>query len=1141
MRRSLQLAAAVVLAGAPLWLAPPLAAQPAPKPPDSGPPDSGPADRGPADADEAPAEPKLADVQATLKAIADDSSLENATKSALQQKYQQAIDVLEEAAQMAAKAKTYRESIDAAPAELDELRAAVRQLPTESAAGRVTPPTERKELQTQVDSRRAERAELSEELTRVTGKLAGIQARPVELSARIPEAERQLAELVEQLAAKEPAPDGMSPARAADRTLLEAQAARLRGELAMLKQEQLSLSAREDLLKARETLLTRQVENAAASLQTLDAALAQRLDTATQQVADDVDQATRDLPQDDLAAQALAHEIKPLAKQFEQVVQDAKRARAAQDDLVTRLQRLTEENESIRRHLELGSAGGAMAHVLFDLQRRILNPSSDSQPALPDLEDARFAALEVAGKLRRQSEIERKLADRSDDAVARLLTTRAEVLEQLDIQYRDLTAALAALEAKQREYQDQADKVVAYTQEQLFWMRSSAPLSTDTLREIPGAVRWAFGREHLSDLVRALRQTATAAPLSTGVVLLLVVALVAVRRQVVARLEAAGSATRRISTDRFSHTVVALVCSMLLAAPLALLMWFAGWALAQHAGASGWLLDAAFGLRLAARITLGAGLLAAVCRPGGLAAAHFGWRPETLARLRSAIVRFAIVYVPALLLISYRVFGVASQYFDSVGRLSFMLAHLWAALVVWQLFRQPDGVLDTLARHHAQHVATRWRYLWFPLVLAAPLTIVVLAGLGYLITAVELSIGLLATLALIAGGTIAYGLAVRWFTIRLRRLAWHDALERRRAALEQRAAAESSEQPTGEVVLVDPEDEAELDLDASSRQTKQLLRTFFGLLVAAGIIMLWSGTVPLIAVFDEITVPLTGGRTLLVWAKAALVAIIVWIAVKDLPGLLDLGVLRATSVEAGTRYAIATLCQYAVIAVGLTVIFNLLEVDWAKLGWIAAALSVGLGFGLQEIVANFVCGIILLFERPIRVGDVVTVEGTTGTVTRIRMRATTIINWDRKEFVVPNKSLITGTILNWTLSATINRIVIPVGVAYGTDTDRARQILLDVAADHPLVVDDPPPLATFEEFADSSLKLLLYVYLANVDGRLRVTSELHAEIDKRFAAAGIEIAFPQLDLHVRSAPPPAAGPRPGNGIRQSTPGESTPL
>jgi potassium efflux system protein len=167
-------------------------------------------------------------------------------------------------------------------------------------------------------------------------------------------------------------------------------------------------------------------------------------------------------------------------------------------------------------------------------------------------------------------------------------------------------------------------------------------------------------------------------------------------------------------------------------------------------------------------------------------------------------------------------------------------------------------------------------------------------------------------------------------------------------------------------------------------------------------------------------------------------------------------------------------------------------------------------------VANFVCGLIVLLERPIRVGDVVTVEGTTGTVTKIQMRATTITNWDRQEFVVPNKIFITSTLLNWTLSAPLNRILIPVGVAYGSDTEKARQILIDAAVDHPRVLDDPAPMATFEQFADSSLNLMLRAYLPDLENRIETITDLHTEIIKRFTAAGIEIAFPQRDIHLRS-------------------------
>jgi potassium efflux system protein len=190
--------------------------------------------------------------------------------------------------------------------------------------------------------------------------------------------------------------------------------------------------------------------------------------------------------------------------------------------------------------------------------------------------------------------------------------------------------------------------------------------------------------------------------------------------------------------------------------------------------------------------------------------------------------------------------------------------------------------------------------------------------------------------------------------------------------------------------------------------------------------------------------------------------------------------------------------------------------QWSQIQWLATALTFGLAFGLQEMFANFVAGLIILLERPIRVGDIVTVDEVTGVVSRIRIRATSITNWDRKEYVVPNKEFITGRLLNWTLSDKVNRVTVAVGVAYGSDTDLACQLLLDAAKDHSLVLKDPAPIAVFEGFGDSSLNLVLRAFLPTLEHRLQTIHELHTAIDKSFKNAGLEIAFPQRDLHIRT-------------------------
>jgi len=211
--------------------------------------------------------------------------------------------------------------------------------------------------------------------------------------------------------------------------------------------------------------------------------------------------------------------------------------------------------------------------------------------------------------------------------------------------------------------------------------------------------------------------------------------------------------------------------------------------------------------------------------------------------------------------------------------------------------------------------------------------------------------------------------------------------------------------------------------------------------------------------------------------------------------------------------------QYSIVAIGVVMVFDLLGGSWTGIQWLVAALGVGIGFGLQEIVANFICGIILLFERPIRIGDIVTIGDTDGVVTKIRIRSTTIRNWDQKELLVPNKEFITGRLLNWTLSDPITRIVIPVGIAYGTDVAQAIKLVQEAASEHERVLEEPPTIVSLDAFADSSLTIVLRCFIGSMDYWRQTTSELHQSINSKFEAAGIVISFPQRDIHLNTSQP----------------------
>jgi len=227
----------------------------------------------------------------------------------------------------------------------------------------------------------------------------------------------------------------------------------------------------------------------------------------------------------------------------------------------------------------------------------------------------------------------------------------------------------------------------------------------------------------------------------------------------------------------------------------------------------------------------------------------------------------------------------------------------------------------------------------------------------------------------------------------------------------------------------------------------------------------------------------------------------------------------STQRSVGTRYAVVALVRYTVLIVGLAAAFSLLNIGWSKLQWMAAGLSVGLGFGLQETAANLFSGLTLLSERSIRVGDLVTVGDKTGIVRRIKVRATTVEDFDGREIVIPNKELVSTQVTNWTLTDSKRRLQVVVGVAYGSDTTLVVRRLLEAADGVEGILASPPPQAVFEQFGDSALQFRLYVWIDAARGVVQINHDLHMRIDQLFRASGIDIDFPQRDVHLFPAGP----------------------
>jgi len=251
----------------------------------------------------------------------------------------------------------------------------------------------------------------------------------------------------------------------------------------------------------------------------------------------------------------------------------------------------------------------------------------------------------------------------------------------------------------------------------------------------------------------------------------------------------------------------------------------------------------------------------------------------------------------------------------------------------------------------------------------------------------------------------------------------------------------------------------------------------------------------------------------IIWLSFKIAALVQFILSVDLMPKIDL--------PRGVPETISRLTRYLVIAVGAVIASAAAGFDISKLTIILGALGVGVGFGLQNIVNNFVSGLILLFERPIRVGDTLELDNTGGVVETIGMRASIVGTWDGAEIIVPNARLISEDVVNWTLNNDRRRMVIPVGVAYGTDPEKAAQLILDAANEHQEVDAEPEPSCLFVDLGDSSLDFQLRAWTAG-SAYVRVASDLRFAIVAKLTVAGIEIPFPQRDIHIRTAGPDAA-------------------
>ena len=871
---------------------------------------------------------------------------------------------------------------------------------------------------------------------------------------------------------------------------------------------------------------------------------------------------------------AAAGRVDMIPGELKAVHQDIARLAAEQAKLIVReaalerqleqvnrtLERLKRDYERIKQFVELGGSSTQVSALLQKRRQLAPSPEQLTHKVLDlqqQLSDAALRQLELDELLRELADDEAALAflksTKGIDAAAASAAGQGDALAELVGNYRQTVLdiwqgytrylkVLSQLEANTRSLSQEARRYHTFIDDRLLWVPSTELVPLDQPTLLLDGASWFVDGQNLKALLKDLIRLPSARPALTFLWVLGMLVLTLSRRRALAGLKRCQEATKKIRTDRFSVTLAALLYTLVLIAWVPWILIGGGVLLGTLAAASSATMVYAAGLQSAGQVVLFLGSFRHLCRAGGLARMHLYWHPklcEHLARQAAWLMPFSVplgfvtaagaVTIPSDFIRLGGMVQVDAPGLVALGRLSFAAQMLLLVVAIHRIWRKHGAVMTAFAESSDRDKWASYHILWFGPSLLVPALLGASALVGYFYSATFLASVVGVTLWFVIAALLGKDLLLRGLYVTQRRLRFQEALRRRDEMLSQRAIdSEAAElPPDGAIKSVEEE---KVDYGQLGDQVRSLVQLGFTLSIVTGLWWIWRDIFPAFSFLDNVELPITTSRlvdgvtqdvplTLSDMVAGLLLGGLALFAAMKVPAVLELTLLQRLPMSRASRYAMTTLSQYVVAMIGVVITFKSLGLQWSSIQWLVAALSVGLGFGLQEIVANFISGIILLFEQPIRVGDVVTVDGTTGTVSKIRIRATTIVNWERQELVIPNKTFITGKLINWTLSDNVNRVMVSVGVGYDTDTRLAMQLMSEVAKAHPNVVDDPPFRISFEGFGDNALTLNMRAFLNNMDTRLQTITDLHQDILDRFREAKIEIAFPQRDVHLSTTEP----------------------
>ena len=705
-------------------------------------------------------------------------------------------------------------------------------------------------------------------------------------------------------------------------------------------------------------------------------------------------------------------------------------------------------------------------------------------------------------------------------AISTLANNRRLLLGKLIADQDTLLSDLSEVEVANQDLMSQILSLRTYLDEHVLWVRSNEMLSFSDFQSASSAA--------VSLLDLSLWQKATESVVGETyrrpMVLFSVVALTLLaflyRQRLARRLDKLCRPTRPLQKMPFGMSLQGLGITAILSAGWPAILLALGYKLITSADSDEYSIGLGQGFFAVAVFIWGCHFIRELCAEERVGHRMFSWPPSVLVSIRKTLELTVMFGAPlvALLFVSEHAPVAGHQ---SLHRITLITILGFVSFQSYLLLRPSSALMQSSRRLRPDSLVTKMQKPIWLAAIVAPLALAIVSISGYHYSAMILAGRFAESLLGILGLVLVHALVLRW--IRLK------SYNRRIQSVTGSVSDEESDDDTEDVRWEESVNDDILELLRYATLMSLLLGGWF----------IWAQVLPALGVLDrialwdhfveksEVVTDPNGNQvvqhyevnqptTLMDGICALLVFVTTLVVVRRLVNLLEFTVLTRLAIDRGGRHAIAIMVNYVATFAGLIISCMILQLSWGNVQWLAAAMTVGLGFGLQEIFANLVSGLIILFERPIRAGDVITVGDITGTVSRMKMRATTILDFDRRELIVPNRKFITDNVVNWTLSDPICRTIVQVGVAYGSDTELVRDTLLSVAKRCPLVLDSPISTVGFSSFGDSTLQFELRAFIAHRESKPEVDNQLNMMINKAFAKENIEIAFPQRDLRIRS-------------------------